>query len=122
MSQFVSSGEGSWLWKLAVIAEDTLEYLSYEPESNIVWWLDKFPRLLGGVFSKGNIDEWARLLVQGAFCTRLANLLLGERGLKKEFVIVLLYVDKNFEASRYLFFQNSPGEVRLSLSIPKIEV
>ncbi|KAJ3744889.1 hypothetical protein DFH05DRAFT_1097582 [Lentinula detonsa] len=105
-----SFGEDSWTMtcKLAVKAEDTPEILSYGLKSNIAWWLGKYPRLLGEVYSKGSIDDRARLLVQGAFCMRLANLLLDEKKLSKEFINVLLYVDKDFKADLYLFFQNNP--------------
>ncbi|KAJ3991501.1 kinase-like domain-containing protein [Lentinula boryana] len=103
-----SFGEDSWIWKLAVKAEDTPDPLSYGPKSDIAWWLGKYPRLLGEVYSKGSNDDRARLLVQGAFCTRLANLLLDEKKLSKEFINVLLYVDQDFKADLYLFFQNNP--------------
>lgn len=104
------SGSESWLFKMAITAADELETMSYSPKINVAWWLDFFPRLLVEVYSKGSIDDRARLLVQGAYCTRLANLLSKKK--QRTFILVLVYVDVELKAERFLFFQSSPETVR----------
>lgn len=107
-----TSGSESWLFKMVITADNEPETMSYSPKSDVAWWLDKYPRLLSEIFSKGSVDDKARLLVQGAYCTRLANLLLSQNNnnnnKQNKFIPVLVYVDAEMMAERFLFYQFSP--------------
>jgi hypothetical protein len=104
------SATNSWLLRLAVFIEDIGKGFYYEPKSDASWWIYDFPRFLLEVSSSGGRDDHARLLLKGASCVRLANILLHRKNRPMEFVLPLVYVDQDFIASRYIFFQHDEVE------------
>ena len=91
---------------------------NYNPKSDFSFSLCDIPIIILAVCSDKHADKLSesdrpRLLIQAACLVRLWNHLLGERGM----VIMAVYVDKDFIASRYLLFQeksSNAAQVRRS--------
>lgn len=60
--------------------------------------------MLGEVFSEG-IDDWEKLLIQGAYLVRIYGCVNGH-----DFVLPLIYIDENFGAT-VMYMWSDDGKV-----------
>ncbi|THH10324.1 hypothetical protein EW145_g1403 [Phellinidium pouzarii] len=101
-------GTQSWPWNMLIRVKDEGEdAYTYLPKSDFSLWKRQFPILLCEIHSKGSNDR-IRLLLQAAYCVRLANFQLqaeNEDPKANQFVLVAIYVDEEFKAHLHLFFE-----------------
>lgn len=84
--------------------------IKFEPKSDFCLWKEKVPYLLGEVYSEG-VNDLEKLLIQGAYLVELYG-----RARESDFVLPLIYIDKDFNATVYYMWHDVKQVCALSVN------
>jgi hypothetical protein len=86
------------------------EARSYAPQSDFLLNTPYVPIVINETISPKSESDRCRMLLQAVVSVRVGNFLRTHRNL----VILCFYLNTNFEAERYVVYQSSPDNTRVS--------
>ena len=98
---------------MRLVLEEGLQLYQYTPRSDFSFVINNFPVFLLAVSSdRSKGDNRCHLQLQASCLVRLGNALMAS----PEFVIKAIYVDNDYQATEYTFFQRD-HKVFVSLTV-----